>query len=319
MFSSKAQQNLVPNGSFEEYYQCPTGPGMVGDDQLERCKEWYKPSWATADYYNTCQTNTSSGVSIPNNWFGYQTPADGNAYIGLGIYIDGSSENCEYAQVKLLEPLEACKKYQVSFWVSLSDFSSRATNTIGIRLDNQPITKLPPFDFYGFELPSHVGTSEFIIDTTDWVLISGVYDANGDEQYLTVGRFLDTSYYSNANVPNITVNCDSCFDGQNTAYYYVDDISVIKLDDSDLEFQTPNILTANQDGLNDYWYPVNICFENWNCTIYNRWGNQVFNFNENSKGWSGVKPDGSDLSEGVYYYKVFNSNKIKTGFIQLIR
>mgnify|MGYP006169310411 CR=1 FL=1 len=82
--SLKAQQNLVPNPSFEEYWECPTAPDN-GDGQLEKCKYWYKPNYATSDYMNNC-ASINSGVSTPSNFIGNQTAFEGNAYISLYFY-----------------------------------------------------------------------------------------------------------------------------------------------------------------------------------------------------------------------------------------
>ncbi len=310
--------NLVPNGSFEEYWECPTNPGAVGDNQLERCKHWYKPSSATTDYYNACQTDETTGVSVPNNWFGYQEPFDGNAYVGLGTYVDDFSGGAEYIQCELLESLEPCINYSFTMYVNLGNSCSRATKAFGARFDETAIEKSGVFEFYGFELPCHVCTQEEITDTLNWVLISGIYLANGGEKYLTIGRFLDTNLYSNSNVPYTEVDCDSCF-VQNTAHYYVDLISLEKID-TDYEHQSvPNVLTSNNDGVNEFWYPKGICFESWSCQILNRWGNEVFNFQEVDNGWNGKDNAGNNLIEGVYYYIIRNKEKKQTGFIQLVR
>jgi gliding motility-associated-like protein len=313
-----AQQSLVPNGSFEEYYQCPTAPGSVGDDQLERCKFWYKATSGTADYYNSCQTNANSGASVPSNWLGYQQPFEGNAYVGIGVYIPGSA-NCEYIQCKLASPLQPCQMYKFSMRVSLSDFSSRATKTLGVRFDVAPIKKTPPMVFAGFELPSHIEVTTPITDTSNWILFEGDYIAEGGEEYLTIGRFIDTNFYSNFNFPVIEVVCDSCFDPHDAAYYYVDSITLIATKDAITERNIPNILTANNDHINDFWYPFKICFKQWKCEIFNRWGNPIFEFQEGASGWLGADFSGNTLPDGVYFYKVYNENEFKTGFIQLIR
>ena len=312
----------MPNSSFEEYYSCPTNPGAVGDNQLERCKYWYKPSSATTDYYNACQTDISTGVNVPNNWFGWQQAFQGQAYIGIYLYIPEDSKAAEYIQCKLLHPLKPCTSYKVRFWVSLGDFCSRATPTLGARLDTFPIKQTGADAFMGFELPSHINSSSYITDTAAWTLIEGIYLASGSEQYLTIGRFLDTTLYSNDNLPNITVACDSCFSDvyhENPAYYYVDSVSVVEFDALQTEKTLPNVLTANDDGINDYWLPIGNCTDTWDCSIYNRWGDLVFEFNQDDNGWNGNDSTGKELNEGVYYYILCENENKKTGFIQLIR
>ena len=318
-----AQVNLVPNPSFEEYSSCPTAPGSVGNNQLEKAVHWYKPSPATTDYYNVCQVDISTGVNVPANWMGYQYAFHGNAYVGLVIYDSAFKQTAEYIQCKLLEPLEACKTYTIRFLTSLGDFSPVATNTIGARLDKTPIQKSGWDQFWAFNLPSHVGAPNFVTDTLNWVLVSGIYVAEGGEEYLTIGGFSrDTasqSYYTSS-VAKILVPCNPCMNFGAPAYYYVDSVSVSLTDDLFPQENIPNIITANNDGVNDIWYPSQGCGGNWKCIIYNRWGNDVYTFSAGDVGWSGKNRSGYDLSDGVYYYCIYtNEKKAKTGFIHLVR
>ena len=313
-----AQVNLVPNPSFEEYSSCPTAPGSVGDNQLEKALHWYKPNLATTDYYNACQTDISTGVNVPYNWMGYQQAFHGDAYVGLGIYVSTNAKSSEYIQCKLLEPLEACKTYNVRFWTSLCDYCLSATNTLGARLDITPIHQVSPFDFMAFQLAPHISVSNFITDT-NWVLISGLYFAQGGENYLTIGRFTDPTLHSLDDVPNIDMPCSPCMTGV-SSHYYVDSVSVSLMSESFPEKNVPNIITANNDGINDIWYPSQDCSGTWRCVIYNRWGSEVYTFSAGDIGWKGKNMSDEDLSDGVYYYCIYNDKKkAKTGFIHLVR
>src|SRR5687768_6067831 len=73
-----SQTNLVQNPSFETYSSCPNNVAQVN----------YATGWNiyenTPDYFNFCG---SSGFSIPLNAFGYQYPANGNAYAGFLNYL----------------------------------------------------------------------------------------------------------------------------------------------------------------------------------------------------------------------------------------
>jgi gliding motility-associated-like protein len=309
--------NLVPNGSFEEYWECPTGPNQDGV-QFEKCKYWQRPNEATSDFLHSCAPE-SSGASTPSNWHGYQIPQHGEGYVGLHFSAySGNNPEAEYVQCQLTEPLKPCTEYYVSFWVNLSNYSSMGTSAIGLRFDIVPIEKSQPFVYHGFELPGHIIANNFIIDTTNWVEISGSYIAQGGEEYVTIGRFIDTTIYSNWNYPTTEVDCDSCFILHPSAYYYVDNVSVIELEKIE-NIELPNIYSPNTDGINDIWYPNGICLMTWTCDIVNRWGNKVFTFNHDETGWNGKNLQGDDCVEGVYFYRVRTENVDKTGFIQLIR
>ncbi|MEN9394462.1 MAG: hypothetical protein RL362_683 [Bacteroidota bacterium] len=319
VFVSNAQVNLVPNGSFEDYSECPKGATAIGWDQLIKCNYWYRPNYATTDYFNACCNSDPSFINVsgvPSNFLGWQQAYDGNAYIGVVNYSSTLVDCAEYVQVQLKAPLIPCEKYLVSFMLSLSDFSFYATSTMGLRLDVEAISRA---DVLGFELPPHVSFNGFITDTLGWVKVSSVYEADGDEEYLTVGRFLDTLLYSNFYSPHITVPCDACPIVEDVAYYYVDDISVIQISNSSESSAIPNVLSANDDYVNELWYPTHVCFNEWKCEIFNRWGQEVYTFKEHELGWNGEDINGNQLDDGVYFFRISNGESVETGYVHLIR
>ncbi len=67
----------------------------------------------------------------------------------------------------------------------------------------------------------------------------------------------------------------------------------------------PNAFSPNNDGTNDFFYPViNRQVEKYELFIYNRWGNLVFNSNNQYQKWDG-KYQGEIVKEGVYYYIIY--------------
>jgi gliding motility-associated-like protein len=319
VFVGNAQVNLVPNGSFEEMTECPNGPGASGLDQLEKCFPWFKPNEATTDVYNACANtdpNYFNIIGVPSNWMGWQEAFDGDGYVGLCGFIPNNNNGAEYASVRLIKKLKPCGTYQVRFWISLSDYSTHAINTIGARFDRVPLSSIT---YLGFELPAHISNASFIMDTTNWILISGMYEAEGEEEYLTIGRFFDTLHYSNTTVPNIPNDCDSCFAWHPVANYYVDSVSVIELSYLQESKQITNVFTPNLDHVNELWYPNHVCFDTWICEIFNRWGQEVFSFKKQEIGWSGKDLTDKELDDGVYFYRISNGEDIETGYVHLIR
>jgi hypothetical protein len=80
---NNAQVNLVPNGNFETYTQCPNGSG-----EISTCTDW-SSYCGSADYFNTC-ADFSTGESVPKNTYGFQPSINGNAYAGIITYYSGS-------------------------------------------------------------------------------------------------------------------------------------------------------------------------------------------------------------------------------------
>src|SRR5260221_12861858 len=76
-YLSFGQTNLVPNGSFEDTVQCPTGTS-----QITRATAWMGFR-DTPDYFNICN---HSDLGVPMNGFGHQNAFDGHAYAGFIAY-----------------------------------------------------------------------------------------------------------------------------------------------------------------------------------------------------------------------------------------
>lgn len=79
----------------------------------------------------------------------------------------------------------------------------------------------------------------------------------------------------------------------------------------------PNIFSPNGDKQNDlFTYATGN--EKGEITILNRWGNTVFH-SELPFSWDGKTSDGTECTEGVYYYNFNSESGSKTGMIHLFR
>lgn len=86
----------------------------------------------------------------------------------------------------------------------------------------------------------------------------------------------------------------------------------------------PNVFTPNNDDVNDYFSVKTHNINNFNCQIYNRWGQLMFEFNDTNSNWNGNTKNQSPCSNGVYFYQITytdggNKTISKTGHIQLLR
>jgi gliding motility-associated-like protein len=90
-------------------------------------------------------------------------------------------------------------------------------------------------------------------------------------------------------------------------------------DSNIVEFTFPNVITPNDDGMNDFFKIDNLA-ENTEIIILNRWGNIVFSSTNYQNNWDGKDTSGKELSDGVYTYKFkTQSGQISHGFLHLIR
>jgi outer membrane protein OmpA-like peptidoglycan-associated protein len=229
---SYSQENLIYNPSFEQYLACPQKIEPYG--YMSQAMAWWQPTGGSADYYNKCGAKQTS---IPKNKLGIQMPRTGVGMVG--IYTSKTTYR-EYIQTELKEYLEEGRTYKLTFYVSLSEFSSGAIATIGglftsnriaedtremltekniIKYDNgvsQSIsTYLKPQVVNSFDNP--------ITDVENWIKIEGEFIAKGGEKFLTIGNFYPAQQSNVVDLPYLTYLLPG-------AYYYIDDVSVICLD-----------------------------------------------------------------------------------------
>ncbi len=202
-------QNMVPNGDFENYNLCPTG-----FSQTSNCTGWRMPTGGSSDYFNACAVITT--CDVPNNIFGTQTAASGNAYMGGYTYVSSLTNYKEYVATNIT-PLTIGVVYEVSLSVSLADNSGLGTNDIGVFFyDNGPallnsstavlsVTPQVSYSSYGV-----------ITNQTGWTRLVGTFTADSAYDNIVIGGF---SPYS-------SMTTSSAGGSGSNAYYYFDSIVV---------------------------------------------------------------------------------------------
>lgn len=108
----------------------------------------------------------------------------------------------------------------------------------------------------------------------------------------------------------VSITCKS--NAQNSSYLQVDSISI------------PNIITPNDDGKNDIWIPVvNVPYDSIKATIYNRWGEILFEQTSKLVEWDGKNKKGKHVDHGTYFFvlKLYFRETIyeKKGSVTVIR
>ena len=66
----------------------------------------------------------------------------------------------------------------------------------------------------------------------------------------------------------------------------------------------PNAFTPDGDGINDSFSPKGAEFTEYEMSIFNRWGEKVYQTHNVDKPWDGKSGSGSATQEGVYAYKI---------------
>lgn len=290
-----AQQNLVPNGSFEEYSDCPIS-NELHNGQFERAIGWFRPTAGTPDYFHRCNTST---VNVPNNFWGHQEAFHGDGYVGFGAY-EWHCETyelygAEYIATKLVEQLKPCYLYSFQMRVNLANYSTYSHTKIGVYVSSELIS-VNTSDLLSRE--AQIVNEVPLTDTSNWVLISGEFQAKGNEQYLYIGYFEDMFVSDTMYVGN-PFGIDWCL-----GYYYVDSVSLIEIGEVEgCMIEIPNVFTPNGDGINDFYsLDVFLHEKDFEFTILNRWGNEIITLNKDTPQWDGNTQGGNPCSPGVYFY-----------------
>ena len=91
-----------------------------------------------------------------------------------------------------------------------------------------------------------------------------------------------------------------------------------------VDITAPNVLTPNNDGINDVFLLNMLNIKEVNLTILNRWGNLVYSGTGLNASWDGKTQEGLPAGEGVYFYMysatgMQNESFEGHGFVHLIR
>lgn len=297
-------QNLISNPGFEDIDSCYGNASPIGFDvfQWSGCTGWACPSIASSDLW--CENSTIGNNSPPNIPIPiYQIPHSGKNYAGLLIFEIINQNYREYIRNKLIQPLESNSYYEFSLYISPNEGNINSSSCIQAYFSNAIISSN---NYYALSvIPQWKNdTGNYIVDTIAWIKLTGVFKALGGENYVTIGCFDDST----------TINVkDKNPDTTSDLYYVIDDVELIKLP---VEIFIPNIFTPNNDNTNDLFEPKITGVSDYNVSIYNRWGNKIYELNKDRPIW-----DGKEASDGVYFY-VFESKTYdiyEQGFFQLIR
>lgn len=207
-------QNLVPNPSFEEYYQLPDGL-----DQWDRCKDWYSTSGTNPhhnpDYYNV---NGSGDAKPGNTPYAYCFPdIDGRAMIGLRAYDshygDSIPFHSEYIYCKLKTPLIPGARYKISLWTSHGEHDIKGAN---VGYFGMEFMKTRPqqthFNTFSTQYTHSHLVSGYPAILTSWRITQSTFTPTSAFEYLVIGRFISGTR---------CVRGQECF-----SYIFIDQINV---------------------------------------------------------------------------------------------
>ncbi len=287
-------QNLVPNGDFEQYYNCPTYVS-----QIDSAKFWFKASGGTSDYFNQCG---SSYANIPNTFLGFQQARSGAAFSGFYVWNELPNYQVrEYIEVALDSSLTTSGCYHFEMYINLGNTSRYTTNNIDVYFSDTLY-----FEGTGTNLaltPQFTNTIGNSPDTLNWTLVSGDYTAVGGENYIIIGNF--------KNGPSTDTSIYNYSSSTDFAYVFVDDVSLNRclttgLSSNNKETKTSlfpnpftNLTTLQFD---------NSKKENCTLTLYDLHGKLVRTINNITA--DKVEIERQSLASGLYFFQLRTDRQI---------
>jgi OmpA-OmpF porin, OOP family len=218
VYSKDTIPNLIPNSSFESLSNIPIGWYYKGEHFTRVMKFWSSPTGSSPDAY-------VPGVKVPMSWsekgFGKQKPHKGNGMAGITVYgcEDGKPHCREYLQIQITEPLVPGQKYKFDMWVQPL-MKAVQVNNIGVAFETEKIElaedkplSISPW----FQSKEILGSFP-----SKWVKYEHTFVAKQRAEYLIIGNFLED------NKANLILSKGE--GSLNYGYYYIDDVSLLKLE-----------------------------------------------------------------------------------------
>ena len=222
IIANTSAQNLVVNSGFESYFDCPGSYNYLQDGKL--APGWFSPTFGTPDIFNGCSVGNAG---VPTNWAGFSKAYTGVGYAGVYAYVFGKQTPYrEYIQAELLEPLEPGGNYLVEFYFKLSSNSKYSIDRIGILLSDSSHRNTHDGVFPIAPSYERLNRTIYNRSTGLWTRFGYTYEAKGGERFLTIGNFSSDGKTRSQFIESSQGKEPML---ARAAYYYIDDVKVIKV------------------------------------------------------------------------------------------
>lgn len=235
-FTTKAQVNLVPNGSFEEYDSIPDGFLRNSEQLGNYINNWLSPTNGTPDYYHLLSNNSENQIprqTISNGSYlciNSLESIEGSAFCGIlfGYTPYNAKQVNEYVGCQLTIQLKLNHKYELQFLGSKNICSELNLSTLGVYLSADPIRQYYPNSWQypnwsnfetRYKAQYYVPIEKY--SSTEWVENEYIFRADGNETWLTIGNFWQEGQYDSLYDPTTDTTIFS--------YYFIDDVSLIEI------------------------------------------------------------------------------------------
>jgi Secretion system C-terminal sorting domain len=307
-----AQENLVPNASFEENQNCVDDTVFNNFSPLGIIvKDWFNPTRSSPDYFSTSDLFEECSAVIGSigetSSLGSPSPYHLNHHLGCALIFpfDLESEYREYFEAILTEELIAGNHYQVSLFTSITRRSSHRINSLGIHFSNELISDSN--ETASLNLIPQIQIDTMFGQIGTWMHLVDTIIAIGGEKFMTIGNFnTDENTQFEPLVGSENEN-------GSLAYYLFDSLSVKLITDTKIDNNFLSTIQFYPNPVNDFIYIDNFhhppnCFYN----IYDVAGRKIIHHQILKN-----KINISTLSNGIYILELVNDKTYrKTKFIK---
>ena len=184
--------NYITNGGFEQKSTC-----NFNLMELRNAYGWNSLDSMNiicgADYLNVCSVNPQTG--IPNGFYSFQYPRHGNAFIETQFFC--TSPTCTspnfrgHPRNRLKASLQAGKTYCAKMYLNLVNTCRYGIDAMGMYFSNSSIDTITKCALLLTYINPQVQNpnGNLLIDTSNWIPVTGTFVANGNEKYLVIGNF----------------------------------------------------------------------------------------------------------------------------------
>ncbi len=211
-------QNLIDNGGFETYTALPNN--VMQSNLFVGWSKCNQGGGGTPDYFHT---NATGLVQLPNSFYATLNPHSGNAAMGIIAYHGVSTDYREYIAHQFNSPLVVGAAYQLTYWISNGQYNGNyggsGCNHLGVAFslsEPQQNSTLP------LNISPQFTTNSVLYDT-NWQQLSYTFYPDSAYQYIVLGNFQDNA---NTQIQNFENNPIAI------AYYFIDDVSLTRIDDN---------------------------------------------------------------------------------------
>lgn len=217
LFSQSPIANYISNGGFETLIS-----NTITTGGFDKVKFWGPLDSSQISYY-LFSTNTSIS-NAPYCSTGFQFPRAGNNFVLSQFYADtGTIYPREYPRNRLKQNLKPNKTYCAKYHVVNTNNNRVAIDKYGMYFGDTSLDTISkcmyPITYLNPQVENQNG---IIIDTLNWIAVSGTFVATGNEKYCVLGNFR-----ANSATNTLLIQPALPF---NTNDVYIDDVSVIEID-----------------------------------------------------------------------------------------